>query len=139
MRHRKGLAAGRTPTRHRGTIAARRAESIAANFADDPERGTAGLGLLMIAQRKLDAEDVELAAPSAELRGRGLLDGWTTRLWRRKQIAPGVRINLSKSGPSISLGVRGGHVTYGPRGKTETIGLPGTGAYLQRRTPKDDK
>lgn len=68
--------------------------------------------------------------------GRGLFSGWTTRLWRRKQIAPGVRLNLSKSGPSVSFGGRGGHVTYGPKGTTETIGIPGTGAYLQRRTPK---
>ena len=114
---------------HRGHL-------IATNFADDPERGKAGLGLLQLARQQLDAVDIDHAPPPPP--SRGLLDGFTTRLWRRKQIVPGVRVNLSKSGPSLTLGVRGGHVTYGPRGKTETIGIPGTGAYLQRRTPKDD-
>ena len=113
-------------------------ELIATNFADDPERGKAGLGLLMLARAQIDAADSapDLSTPQAPSH-RGLLDGWTTRLWRRKQIAPGVRVNLSKSGASLTLGPRGGHVTYGPRGRTETIGLPGTGVYLQRRTPKD--
>jgi hypothetical protein len=55
------------------------------------------------------------------------------RLFRRIQIAPGVRLNLSKSGPSLSLGVRGAHVTVGRRGVTRTIGLPGTGVYWTDR------
>jgi Protein of unknown function (DUF4236) len=36
------------------------------------------------------------------------------RLWRRKTIAPGVRLNLSKSGLGWSLG---------PRGTTDYLGL----------------
>jgi hypothetical protein len=51
------------------------------------------------------------------------------RFFRRVQIAPGVRLNLSKSGPSLSLGVRGAHVTMGRRGVTRTVGLPGTGVF----------
>lgn len=51
------------------------------------------------------------------------------RLWRRKQIVPGVRLNLSKSGVSLSLGPRGAHYTIGPRGTRATIGAPGTGLY----------
>jgi hypothetical protein len=51
------------------------------------------------------------------------------RLWRRKQIVPGVRLNLSKSGVSLSLGPRGAHYTIGPRGRRATVGLPGTGIY----------
>jgi uncharacterized protein DUF4236/tetratricopeptide repeat protein len=51
------------------------------------------------------------------------------RLWRRKQIVPGVRLNLSKSGVSLSLGPRGAHYTVGPRGTRATVGLPGSGLY----------
>lgn len=49
------------------------------------------------------------------------------RLRRSKQIIPGLRMNLSKSGISLSAGVRGAHYTVGPRGRRTTIGLPGSG------------
>ena len=49
------------------------------------------------------------------------------RLRRSKQIIPGLRVNLSKSGVSLSAGVRGAHYTVGPRGRRTTVGLPGTG------------
>ena len=51
------------------------------------------------------------------------------RLWRRKTIVPGLRMNLSKSGISWSLGPRGAHFTIGPRGTRRTVGIPGTGVY----------
>ena len=51
------------------------------------------------------------------------------RLFRRIKIAPGISINLSKSGLSASAGVRGAHVTLGPRGVRRTVGIPGTGIY----------
>ena len=51
------------------------------------------------------------------------------RLFRRIRIAPGISLNLSKSGFSTSFGVRGAHVTVGPRGVRRTVGLPGTGVY----------
>lgn len=51
------------------------------------------------------------------------------RLWRRFRIMPGVTINVSKSGPSLSLGPRGAKVTIGPRGLRGTAGLPGTGLF----------
>jgi hypothetical protein len=51
------------------------------------------------------------------------------RLFRRVRIAPGVSINLSKSGASVSVGPRGAKVTIGPRGVRKTVGLPGTGVY----------
>jgi hypothetical protein len=51
------------------------------------------------------------------------------RFNRRKQIAPGIRLNLSKSGPSLTFGPRGAHYTIGPRGRRTTVGLPGTGLY----------
>ena len=49
------------------------------------------------------------------------------RLFRRIKIAPGISINLSKSGLSASAGVRGARVTLGPRGVRRTVGIPGTG------------
>lgn len=40
---------------------------------------------------------------------------------------PGVRINLSKTGPSISVGGRGLTANASRRGIRTTAGLPGTG------------
>ena len=51
------------------------------------------------------------------------------RIFRRIKIAPGISLNLSKSGISTSVGVRGAHLTVGPRGVRRTVGLPGTGVY----------
>lgn len=49
------------------------------------------------------------------------------RLQKRIKILPGVTINLSKSGISTSVGVKGARVTMG-HGKTRTtVGIPGTG------------
>jgi len=49
------------------------------------------------------------------------------RFRRSIRILPGIRLNLSKSGVSTSIGVRGAHVTMGHGKVRETIGLPGTG------------
>lgn len=51
------------------------------------------------------------------------------RFWRRIKIAPGLTLNLSKSGGSLSLGPRGAKVTVGPRGQRATVGIPGTGLF----------
>lgn len=59
--------------------------------------------------------------------------GWHTRLWRRVRIAPGVTINLSKSGASVSVGPRGAKVTVGRRGVRQTLGIPGTGIFATRQ------
>jgi hypothetical protein len=49
------------------------------------------------------------------------------RFRKRIKIAPGISLNLSKSGISTSLGGKGFTVNIG-RGKTRTtVGLPGTG------------
>lgn len=53
---------------------------------------------------------------------------------RRKNVLPGLRIDVSKAGPSVSLGVRGAHVTVGRRGVTRTVGVPGTGVFYTSRT-----
>jgi len=51
------------------------------------------------------------------------------RFWRRVRIAPGVTLNLSRSGGSLSFGPRGAKVTVGRRGTRVTAGLPGTGLF----------
>jgi len=51
------------------------------------------------------------------------------RFYRRLSLIPGLRVNLSKSGASLSIGHRGAWYTIGPRGSRATIGLPGTGLY----------
>lgn len=56
------------------------------------------------------------------------------RVFRRKNVLPGLRVNLSKSGPSLSVGVRGAHVTLGRRGITRTVGIPGTGIFYTSRS-----
>ena len=47
-------------------------------------------------------------------------------------ILPGVRVNLSKSGVSTSIGGKGATVNVGTTGKrTITLGIPGTGLSYQ--------
>jgi hypothetical protein len=48
-------------------------------------------------------------------------------------ILPGVRINLSKTGVSGSLGGNGATLNVGRQGEQVTLGIPGTG--LSYRTP----
>lgn len=51
------------------------------------------------------------------------------------RLAPGIRINLNKTGPSISLGGAGASVNIGPRGARTTVGAPGTGvSYRKEKT-----
>ena len=61
--------------------------------------------------------------------------GWHTRAWRRVRLAPGVTINLSRSGPSVSVGPRGSKVTFSRRGVRQTVGIPGTGVSATRQLP----
>jgi len=51
------------------------------------------------------------------------------RFWRRIGILPGVTLNLSKSGGSLSFGPRGAKFTVGSRGRRATVGIPGTGLF----------
>jgi tetratricopeptide (TPR) repeat protein len=57
------------------------------------------------------------------------------RFWRRVKIAPGISLNLSKSGGSLSLGPRGAKFTIGPRGPRATAGIPGTGLFYTTTFP----
>jgi len=55
------------------------------------------------------------------------------RFQKRISILPGVRINLSKSGASASVGPRGADVNIGSHGVTTNAGIPGTGiSYRQK-------
>lgn len=49
------------------------------------------------------------------------------RFHRSFRLFPGLRINVSKSGVSESIGRRGAWFTIGPRGSRTTVGVPGTG------------
>lgn len=49
------------------------------------------------------------------------------RFRRSFRVFPGLRLNLSKSGVSTSIGDRGAWFTVGPRGTRATVGLPGSG------------
>ena|SRR3989442_14252402 len=56
------------------------------------------------------------------------------RFYRRVRLFPGVSVNLSRSGPSLSVGIRGVHVTVGRRGMTRTVGITGSGLFWTSRT-----
>jgi tetratricopeptide (TPR) repeat protein len=54
---------------------------------------------------------------------------------RRIKIAPGVQLNMSKGGISVTVGPRGLRYTFG-RGKSDlNVGLPGTGFYFRKHIP----
>ena len=56
------------------------------------------------------------------------------RFYRRFRVARGLRLNLSRSGVSATVGRRGSWLTHGPRGTRSTVGLPGAGlAYTEQR------
>ena len=58
------------------------------------------------------------------------------RFQKRIKIMPGVRLNLSKSGASWSVGPRGACVNIGKRGVYGNVGLPGTGLSYRERLDK---
>lgn len=58
------------------------------------------------------------------------------RFQRRIKIAPGVTVNLSKSGIGASVGVRGARYGVNPKGQTyKSVGLPGTGLSYRTVEP----
>lgn len=57
------------------------------------------------------------------------------RFFQRIRIAPGVRLNLSKGGVSVSAGPRGAQFTMGTSGTRATAGLPGTGLHYTVLNP----
>ena len=55
------------------------------------------------------------------------------RFQRRLKIAPGVRLNMSLGGISVTTGVRGASLTFSRRGVHANLGLPGSGLYYRTR------
>jgi hypothetical protein len=49
------------------------------------------------------------------------------------KIAPGIKLNLSKSGVSTTIGKKGLSVNVGERGTYLNTGIPGTGVYNRQR------
>ena len=49
------------------------------------------------------------------------------------KIMPGVRINFSKSGKSVTVGTRGASVNFGKNGTYLNTGIPGTGLYMREK------
>ncbi|MFV0575967.1 MAG: DUF4236 domain-containing protein [Vibrio sp.] len=60
---------------------------------------------------------------------------------KRIKIAPGINLNLSKSGVSTSIGKSGATVNIGKKGTTATVGAPGTGFSYSKKlnSSKSDK
>jgi hypothetical protein len=57
------------------------------------------------------------------------------RFQRRKKIAPGVTLNVSKRGAGVSVGPRGAKVSASRRGLTGSLSLIGTGlGWLWRKS-----
>ncbi|MHC2647422.1 hypothetical protein ACVJGB_010336, partial [Bradyrhizobium liaoningense] len=57
------------------------------------------------------------------------------RFRRSFKLLPGVRLNLSSRGTSVSLGGRGFRYNIGPKGTRVTAGIPGTGLSWTGYTP----
>lgn len=58
------------------------------------------------------------------------------RFQKRIKILPGVRLNISKSGVSTTIGGRGASVNIGKRGIYGNAGIPGTGLSMRERLDK---
>jgi hypothetical protein len=57
------------------------------------------------------------------------------RFQKRISLLPGIRLNLSKSGASVTVGKTGLSVNLGKDGATGNVGIPGTGfSYRQKIT-----
>lgn len=55
------------------------------------------------------------------------------------RLLPGMRLNLSKSGISTSVGTRGAWLTFGKRGTRATVGIPGTGISYSETLPRNQQ
>lgn len=55
------------------------------------------------------------------------------RFFRRLKIAPGLTLNLTKRGGSLSFGPRGAKLTAGTSGVRRTMSVPGTGLWYTER------
>jgi Protein of unknown function (DUF4236) len=55
------------------------------------------------------------------------------RFRRTLSLLPGIRLNLGKSGASVSVGPKGAKITAGPKGIRATAGVPGTGMFFSQQ------
>lgn len=64
------------------------------------------------------------------------------RIRKTFTLFPGVKVNVSKGGTSITVGKKGVHLNFSKRGVRETVGLPGSGIsetnYLFKKDAKDE-
>lgn len=56
------------------------------------------------------------------------------RFRRRVTIAPGLSLNISKTGIGMSAGPRGAKIGVGPRGVHRSVGIPGTGLHYREES-----
>jgi hypothetical protein len=65
------------------------------------------------------------------------------RIRKSFNLFPGVKVNMSKGGMSISVGRKGFHLNFSKRGIRQTVGLPGSGisesSYIVKSKADEDK
>jgi hypothetical protein len=65
------------------------------------------------------------------------------RFRRTFTIFPGVKVNVSKGGTSITVGKKGFHLNFSKHGVRQTTGLPGSGishtSYLYKNDDEDEE
>lgn len=61
------------------------------------------------------------------------------RFQKRITLFPGVRVNISKSGASLSVGPRGASMTMGKRGVYGNVGIPGSGLSYRERLDRPSR
>lgn len=55
------------------------------------------------------------------------------------KLLPGVRVNFSKSGTSLSVGGKGATANFSKRGTRVTVGIPGTGISYSEKISKPNQ
>jgi len=65
------------------------------------------------------------------------------RIRKSFNLFPGVKVNMSKGGMSITVGRKGFHLNFSKRGVRQTVGLPGSGvsesSYIVKNKVDEDK
>jgi len=65
------------------------------------------------------------------------------RIRKSFNLFPGVKVNMSKGGMSISVGRKGFHLNFSKRGVRQTVGLPGSGvsesSYIFKNKNDEEK
>ena len=65
------------------------------------------------------------------------------RIRKSFNLFPGVKVNMSKGGMSITVGRKGFHLNFSKRGVRQTVGLPGSGisesSYIFKNKADEEK